>query len=96
MSFVVAVQFAFHLVPLFLVSSVVAVSVNTYSAYKVYKQIQQEKKMSGANSQVAALKEAHTKIKKHFKPIKTLPLVMVGSSSIALLYFVLFYLSAIF
>ena len=81
----------FRLLPIFL-SSALAIGLNTYltiKAYKVRKQIQKENKLSGVNSQATALKETHAKIKKHLKPIKTLSVVLLGSSSITLMFVLL-------
>ncbi|XP_065883946.1 galanin receptor 2b-like [Dysidea avara] len=84
----------FRLLPMFL-SSTVAISLNAYltiKAYKIRKQIQQESKLSGVNSQVAVLKKTHTKIKKDLKPAITLAVVLFGSSSITLVYVLLLHL----
>ena len=87
----------FRLLPIFL-SSFVAICLNIYltiKAYKIRKQIQQESRLSGVNSQVAALKKTHTKIKKELKPVITLTVILFGSSSITLVFVLLLNLSGL-
>ena len=72
----------------------------TIKAYQVHKQIQEESKLSGGhsrgdNDQLKALKKKQATIKKHLKPMITLLVVVLGSSSIGLLFPLLF-LSAVF
>ena len=67
----------------------------TFKAYQVHKQIQEESKLSGGhsrgdNDQLKALKKKQATIKKHLKPMITLLVVVVGSSSIGLLFPLLF------
>ena len=83
--------------PLFL-TSFLATVLNVYltiKAYQVHKQIQEESKLSGGhsrgdNDQLKALKKKQATIKKHFKPMITLLVVVLGSSSIGLLLPLLF------
>ena len=62
----------------------------TIKAYKVHKQIQEESKLSGGhtedNDQLRALKKKQATIKKHRKPMITLLVVVLGSSSSGLLF----------
>ena len=71
----------------------------TIKAYQVYKQIQEESKLSGghstSNDHYKALKKKQIAIKKHLKPTITLLVVVLGSSSTGLL-FPLLYTSAVF
>ena len=71
----------------------------TIKAYQVHKQIQEESKLSGGhsreNDQLKALKKKQATIKKHLKPMITLLVVVLGSSSAGLLFPLLF-LSAVF
>ena len=71
----------------------------TIKAYQVHKQIQEESKLSGGhsreNDQLKALKKKQATIKKHLKPMITLLVVVLGSSSTGLLFPLLF-LSAVF
>ena len=71
----------------------------TIKAYQVYKQIQEESKLSGghnkSNEHNKALKKKQTTIKKHLKPTITLLVVVLGTSSIGLLL-PLFFIQAVF
>ena len=62
----------------------------TIKAYRVYKQIQEEGKLSGGhaenNAQLGALKKKQATIKKHRKPMITLLVVVLGTSSLGLLF----------
>ena len=78
-------------IPIFLACFLTAV-LNIYltiKAYKVHKQIQEESKLSGGhiknNDQLKALKKKQATIKKHRKPVITLLVVVLGSSSFGLL-----------
>ena len=66
----------------------------TKKAYQVHKQIQEESKLSGGhtenNDQLNVLKKKQATIKKHRKPLITLLVVVLGSSSFGLLTPVLF------
>ena len=66
----------------------------TIKAYQVHKQIQEESKLSGGhsgdNDQLKALKKKHVTIKKHRKPLITLLVVVLGSTSVGLLFPLLF------
>ena len=66
----------------------------TIKAYQVYKQIQEESKLSGGhstgNDHYRALKKKQIAIKKHLKPMITLLVVVLGTSSIGLLFPLLF------
>ena len=78
-------------IPIFL-ASFLAISLNVYltiRAYKIHKQIQQETKLSGVNSQVVALKKKQAKVRKDLKPIITLLVVLFGNSSLTLLVLLL-------
>ena len=69
----------------------------TIKAYQIRKKIQEESKLSGGNSrnndQLKALKKKEATIKKHLKPIITLLVVVLGSTSIGLLFPLLFLLT---
>ena len=71
----------------------------TIKAYQIYKQIQEESKLSGGhsrdNDQLKALKKKQATIKKHLKPMITLLVVVLGTSSIGLL-FPLLYIPAVY
>ena len=78
-------------IPIFLACFLTAI-LNIYltvKAYKVHKQIQEESKLSGGhtedNDQLKALKKKQATIKKHRKPMITLMVVVLGSSSYGLL-----------
>ena len=62
----------------------------TVKAYQVHKQIQEESKLSGGhtedNAQLKALKKKQATIKKHRKPMITLLVVVLGTSSSGLLF----------
>ena len=63
----------------------------TIKAYHIYKQIQEESKLSGGhstedNDQLKTLKKKQATIKKHRKPMITLLVVVLGTSSIGLLF----------
>ena len=62
----------------------------TIKAYQVHKHIQEESKLSGGhstdNDQLRTLKKKQATIKKHRKPMITLLVVVLGSSSIGLLF----------
>ena len=60
----------------------------TIKAYQVYKKIQEESELSGghSNEQLKALKKKQATIKKHRKPMITLLVVVLGSSSIGLIF----------
>ena len=66
----------------------------TIKAYQVYKQIQEESKLSGghdkSNEHYKALKKKQTTIKKHLKLMITSLVVVLGTSSIGLLFPLLF------
>ena len=83
-------------VPIFLACFLTAI-LNIYltiKAYQVHKQIQEESKLSGGhtddNDQLKALKKKQATIKKHLKPVITLLVVVLGSSSFGLLIPLLF------
>ena len=80
--------FLVHILPILLASSLI-VSLNIYlsiKAYQVNKEIQREARLSGASSEIEALKQKRSNIKKDLKPIITLLVVISGSSSIAVLF----------
>ena len=62
----------------------------TIKAYKVYKKIQEESKLSGGdsrdNNRLKALQKKQATIKKHLKPIITLLVVVLGNSLIGLIF----------
>ena len=66
----------------------------TIKAYQVHKQIQEESKLSGGhtedNDQLKALKKKQIAIKKHRKPMVTLLVVVLGTSSFGLLFPLMF------
>ena len=83
--------------PIFL-ACLLTVALNIYltiKAYQIHKRIQEETKLSGGhrrnNEQLKALKEKEATIKKHHKPMITLLVVVLGSTSIGLLFPLLFY-----
>ena len=85
-------SFTTHILPIFLACFLTAI-LNIYltiKAYQVHKQIQEENKLSGGNSrdndQLNALKKKEVTLKKHLKPITTLLVIVLGSSSIGMLY----------
>ena len=71
----------------------------TIKAYKVHKRIQEESKLSGGhtedNDQLKVLKKRQATVKKHLKPMITLLVVVLGTSSVGLL-FPLLYIPTIF
>ena len=78
--------------PLFLASLFTAI-INIYltiKAYQIHKKIQEESELSGGhsrdNEQLKALKKKQASVKKHLKPMITLLVVVLGTSSIGLLY----------
>ena len=78
-------------IPIFLACFLTAI-LNIYltiKAYQVHKEIQEESKLSGGytedNDQLKALKKKQATIKKHLKPVITLLVVVLGSSSFGLL-----------
>ena len=78
-----------HILPIFLASLFIAI-LNIYltiKAYQIHKEIQEESKLSGghSNEQLRALKKKQAAIKKHLKPMITLLVVVLGTSSIGLL-----------
>ena len=90
------VNFMTAVVPIFLACFLTAV-LNIYltiKAYQVHKQIKEESKLSGGhtedNGQLKALKMKQATIKKHLKPMITLLVVVLGSSSSGLLFPLLF------
>ena len=68
----------------------------TIKAYQVHQQIEEESKLSGGqsgdNDQLKALKKKQATIKKHRKPIITLLVVVLGTTSIGLSFPLLFIL----
>ena len=66
----------------------------TIKAYQVHKQIQEESKLSGGhtedNDQLEALKKKQAVIKTHRKPMVTLLVVVLGTSSFGLLFPLMF------
>ena len=86
-----------YLLPIFLACFFTAI-LNIYltiKAYRIHKQIQEESALSGGhsredNDQLKALRKKHATIKKHLKPMITLLVVMLGISSIGLLFPLLF------
>ena len=62
----------------------------TIKAYQIRKRIQEESKLSGGhrrdNDRLKALKKKEANIKKHLKPMITLLVVVLGSTSIGLLF----------
>ena len=87
--------------PLFLASLFTAI-INIYltiKAYQIHKKIQEESKLSGGhsgdNEQLKALKKKQASVKKHLKPMITLLVVVLGTSSIGLL-FPLLYIPVVF
>ena len=66
----------------------------TIKAYQVHKRIQKESKLSGGhskdNDKLKTLKKKQATIKKHLKPMTTLLVVVLGSSSIGVLFPLLF------
>ena len=78
-----------HALPIF-VSSVIAVILNIYlaiKAYQVHKQIQEETRLSGTStSELKALKKKQAAIKKNWKPMITLMVVVLGSLGIGLFF----------
>ena len=67
----------------------------TIKAYQIRKKIQEESKLSGGhrrdNDKLKALKKKEVNIKKHLKPMITLLVVVLGSTSIGLLFPLLFF-----
>ena len=89
------VSFMTSILPVLLASSLTII-LNIYltiKAYQVHKQIQEESKLSGGhtedNDQLKVLKK-QTTIKKHCKPMITLLVVVLGSSSFGILIPLLF------
>ena len=89
-------SFTTHILPVFL-ACFLTVILNIYltiKAYQVHKQIQEESKLSGGhsrdNDELKALKKKEATIKKHLKPMTTLLVVVLGSSSIGMLFPLLF------
>ena len=86
-----------HVLPVFLACFFTTI-LNAYltiKAYRVHKQIQAESALSGGhsredNDQLKALRKKQATIKKHLKPMITLLVVVLGSSSIGLLFPLLF------
>ena len=80
------------LFPMFLACllTVILIIYLTIKAYWIHKQIQKKSKLSGghtgSNNQLKALKKKHTTIKKHRKPLITLLVVVLGSTSIEILF----------
>ena len=86
------VNFMTVVVPAFL-ACILTIILNIYltiKAYQVHKQIQEESKLSGGhtedNDQLKALKKKQAAIKKHRKPMITLLVIVLGTTSIGLLY----------
>ena len=80
------------IVPIYL-ACLLTILLNTYltiKACQVHKQIQEESKLSGShtedNDQLKALKKKQAIIKKHRKPMITLLVVVLGSSSSGFLF----------
>ena len=71
----------------------------TIKAYQVHKQIQEESKLSGGhsgnNDQLKTLKKKQATIRKHRKPMITLLVVVLGTSSLGIL-FPLLYIPTVF
>ena len=85
-----------YILPVFLTSFLTTI-LNIYltiKAYRVHQQIQEESKLSGGhsrdNDQLKTLKKKQATIKRHLKPMTTLLVVVLGSSSIGLLFPLLF------
>ena len=90
-----------YILPVFLTCFFAAV-VNIYltiKAYQVHKQIQEESKLlggcSGNNDRLKTLKKKQATIRKHRKPMITLLVVVLGTSSIGIL-FPLLYIPTVF
>ena len=88
------------LVPAFL-ACLFTVILNIYltiKAYQIHKKIQEESKLSGGHSrdsdQLKALEKKEATIKKHLKPMVTLLVVVLGSTSTGLLFPLLLILAA--
>ena len=82
--------------PVILASFLTAI-INVYltvKAYQIHKRIQEESELSGShsNEQLKVLKKKQATIKKHLKPMITLLVVVLGTSSIGVLYPLLFIL----
>ena len=82
--------------PIFLTSLLTTI-LNIYltiKAYRVHQQIEEESKLSGGhstdNDQLKTLKKKQATIKRHLKPMTTLLVVVLGSSSIGMLSPLLF------
>ena len=85
-----------YIIPVFLACSLTTI-LNVYltiKAYNVHKQIQEENKLSGGhsrdNNQLKVLQKKQSTIKKHRKPLITLLVIVLGSSSIGILFPLLF------
>ena len=85
-----------YIIPVFFACSLSAV-LNIYltiKAYNIHKQIQEENKLSGGhsrdNNQLKVLQKKQSTIKKHRKPLITLLVVVLGSSSVGMLFPLLF------
>ena len=88
-----------NVLPIFF-SCLLTVILNIYltiKAYQIHKKIQEESKLSGGhsrdNDRLKALKKKEAIIKKHRKPMITLLVVVLGSTSIGLLFPLLFLLT---
>ena len=84
--------FMTYLFPMFM-ACLLTVILNIYltiKAYRIHKQIQEESRLSGGhtrnNNQLKALKKKSATIKKHRKPLITLLVVVLGSTSIGILF----------
>ena len=78
-----------------LTSSLLAVTIDVYlaiTAYRVSKQIKKETTLSGASSnEVKTLNQKKATIKKHLKPMMTLLIAVLGSTSTCILFAALYY-----
>ena len=78
-----------------LTSSLLAMVIDAYlaiTAYRVSKQIEKETRLSGATSdKVENLKQKKATTKKHLKPMMTLLIAVLGSTSTGMLFTALYY-----
>ena len=77
-----------HILPTF-ITSLITITMDIFlsvKAYRVGKQIEEESKLSGATTQLKALKIKQAAIKRNLKPMITLLVVITGSTLVGMLF----------
>ena len=88
-------EFLFVYILPVIVSKITVIILNVYltiRAHQIHKQIVKEIALHGQSEQMTSLKKKQRSIKRHLKPIKTLLVIVLGSTFISVIFPPLFYL----